>query len=70
MAHKNYQQLIDALKAQLGSVPQNLDAYVQKGDCFFAKDDFDVAAGIYELAAQVAPSGHLVHEKRLDAIEK
>jgi len=70
MTTKTYDQLMGELKKQLGSLPQKLDAYVKKGDEYADQGNFDVAAGIYNLAAEAAPSSHPVHEKRLDSIEK
>jgi len=69
MGKKGYEELICNLKKEIGSLPQKLDDYVKKGDEYFDNGNFDVAAGIFNLASQVAPAGHCVHEKRLNAIE-
>jgi len=67
---KTNNQIITEIKQQIGSLPEKLDDYVKKGDEFYNQGNFDVASGIYNLAAEVAPIDHQVHEKRLDAIEK
>jgi cytochrome c-type biogenesis protein CcmH/NrfG len=69
MNKRTYDQLLNALKAQMQSHPNILGQLVEKGNVAATQGDYDTAASLYNMAVEIDPANPAIEEKRLDAID-